>query len=998
MAELEKRLKRRGVREDHERGGGPDSNRGDKVFPETANSYQSHVLSSTSSQSSDDSSHFTLPPESSMMTNTDPFPSPSRTMGATGVVRMIRLSLKPDTLAGGPGETSPSKGKYKHTTVLTSHEEPEREDDPGSVVESALTHQQAPPPHPGIGDSREESEVRGNPQEYVRGAIPVGVGRTLMASSNITLLKSVCGSLSSSSPPNQPVVSSPNQPAVSSPPNQPMISSPSKQPVVSSPPNQPAVTSAPNPAVTSPPSQPAVSSPPNQQTISSPKQPMVTSPPNPGVSSPPNQPAIFSPINQPPVSFPVKPPAVSSTHQQQQSSIQTSPGEAPFGVLKGASGVKELARVFSSKSKEDGTVATLAVRKVSVPLRAIPEPSTEKQGRREARKCSTEMDKQRVKQEVLVPGCCGNTGEATAQEGSVADEKTKKRTDAQKPCECTSDLPVAQVNSNRQGEEEKKEREGDREIEGGGGGGGGGESGKANPMSFYMNVFDDDNILKSLPSKKPVTTTATKEPKKPVPTPRKSISEGSSKLSHHGLSQPNSSSQEPAKKESKKVAIQELATEIDLLHHVVSVPSLGEDAEHPCGEEVPGRHTHITRTTSTIPTNIRRRTTPKAQKELRKGVVTDGSITSNPDAEDYISMSPTESLLILSSSAAAEHRHRSKTVAVPQTQPGHNHRNRTESTNSTQSGHYLKILPNTTTATIAPQQMTSLQSTSSTIHSQMDNDYMPMSSPHKHTNEPTVRLTSEPIVKFREPKLMKQKTSPLLLSPSPAASKTSPTSVEQGFKRTQGFMFARENRDSVQSAKYSTADHPFLNRVVPSQRDSSDGTPTYIQFHEYVDIDPEEIEVRAQRIVATPPKVPPRPYVMPPLVTGRAGTKRPPYKTLMTFLPHKRDSTPPPPPPKTDSLLREQGALPPLPSADPNPYLHPVPTLKGRSRTTLDISSPSRSRAKDIIKALKREAFTANSRGPPPVAPLPWQPTLRQQKAGVFQIGQRADRLYPEEG
>ena len=450
------------------------------------------------------------------------------------------------------------------------------------------------------------------------------------------------------------------------------------------------------------------------------------------------------------------------------------------------------------------------------------------------------------------------------------------------------------------------------------------------PKSMYMNVFDDDATKPGSP-RAPLTPTSPNNPKKPIPTPRKA-SDSSAKFPPEG----------------KKKTTGTLVPTGDTLHHVVTLSSLGENSDQSDPED--NGHTPLARSTSSSGTNICRRTTPKAQKELRRGVVTEGDISSSStsaDVDEYITMNPTQRQRILLSA-----RNRAQTELPRPLQSltaDSSLRNRSESTASTQSAYYLKVLPDTPST---PSQRTPSPPPPQNTPSTPDRPTAPQSSSGR---EPVVPSHFEEYIAMTNP----HKQSGDSPSRSPLSSKKSLVSVQPLYgescprNRSQGSVFAREmlshldTVDRVKPAKYSV--QGTGRKISPAQ---SDAGPMYIEWHEYVDIDPAEFA--RQKAALSPPKVPPRPDIFPGIVPSRGTTSKKPYKTMVTFVPTSQDELPPPPPPKSDSLLREMRALPPLP---PN-----QPLVKGRSQTTLSSSPPKQSRAKEIIRALKREAFNRTPR------------------------------------
>ena len=98
--------------------------------------------------------------------------------------------------------------------------------------------------------------------------------------------------------------------------------------------------------------------------------------------------------------------------------------------------------------------------------------------------------------------------------------------------------------------------------------------------------------------------------------------------------------------------LQKLKSEIDLLQDVVNLPPLGEQKNSPlsdvCFKEeeekhvVSNKHQPAVKSLSHSDVSIKRRNTPKSQRDLRRGVVTDGAVY--PEEEPYIAMNSTNSL------------------------------------------------------------------------------------------------------------------------------------------------------------------------------------------------------------------------------------------------------------------------------------------------------------------------------------------------------------------
>lgn len=588
-----------------------------------------------------------------------------------------------------------------------------------------------------------------------------------------------------------------------------------------------------------------------------------------------------------------KQPIVRISFNQQLLCPITEPSMAKEGA-----GVKELARVFSSLSKQNKSP-----------------PSSKNVSPLSGRKPFTERTDTGMEKELCSDSSSGGVSEASRLEDneSVTREDLVNRTpDDQQPNNCSTTAEVQATTARGDG-----------------------------PKSMYMNVFDDDTVTKPGSPKPPLSPN---NPKKPIPTPRRT-SEPHAKLIL----------------EAKKKLTGSPVPSGDALHHVVSLTSLGENSDQSDPEE--SGHTPLARSTSSGSTNvICRRTTPKAQKELRKGVVTDGEMLSSPtspfEADEYITMNPTQRQRIILSTS--QKRNRAQTELLPQSSATDlDLRNRSESTASTQSSYYLQVLPGTPNT---PPQCT------------------PSPPPPQIPDRPQVSSSKEP-ARFEEYIPMSNPKSSDSTSKSPLSAKKSLMSIQPIFgeacprNRSQGSVFAREMlsyaEDRVKLAKHSVPGTG--RRVSPAQGDAG---PMYIEWHEYIDIDPAEI-ARQQKAVLSPPKVPPRPDVFPSSpVSSRGTTTNKSYKTMVTFVPTSQDSLPPPPPPpKSDSLLREQRALP------------PPPLVKGRSQTTLSVSPPKPSRAKEIIRALKREAFNRTPRkGRSSGSPLYPPPRLHSRDHGVSRL------------
>ena len=575
------------------------------------------------------------------------------------------------------------------------------------------------------------------------------------------------------------------------------------------------------------------------------------------------------------------------------------------GVTKEGAGVKELARAFSSLSRQNR----------SPPDSKNVSPSS---GRKPfSERNDTCMDKE------LCIDSSGGVSEASILEDSESvtreDKHIVNRTpDDQQPNNCSGYTTTAST----------------VEMIGRAG---------TSPKSMYMNVFDDDATTKPGSPKAPLSPN---NPKKPIPTPRRT-SESTGKF----------------QSESRKKSTGATAPSGDTLHHVVTLSSHGETSDQSDPEE--SEHTPLARSTSSGSNNvICRRTTPKAQKELRKGVVTVGDLSnpsssSSAEVDEYITMNPTQRQKIILSTTNKRNRAQTELPPPLSLTTDSSLRIRSESTASTQSAYYLKVLPGAPNTppqcTPSPPPTQSAPSIpdrpqlSSSREPTRSEDYIPMTSPLKQSSDSA----------SKSPLSAKRSIAPNLPDVCPR-------------NRSQGSVFAREMlsyaEDRVKHSVPGTG-----RRVSPAQNDAG---PMYIEWHEYVDIDPAEIA--RQRAALSPPRVPPRPDVFP--VSSRGTTTNKSYKTVVTFVPTSQDSLPPPPPPKSDSLLREQRALPPLP---------PLPPLvKGRSQTTLSSSPPKPSRAKEIIRALKREAFNRTPRkgrssGSSPLYP---PPRLHSRDQGVSRL------------
>ena len=447
---------------------------------------------------------------------------------------------------------------------------------------------------------------------------------------------------------------------------------------------------------------------------------------------------------------------------------------------------------------------------------------------------------------------------------------------------------------------------------------------EGDPIHFYQNVFNDEDQCKKFPrASSPVKIPESK--KRPMPTPRTSFPDDSLKSSSQQVPSPfqsqtslsMSSIPESSKAES---VFQELQNELELIQDVLDCPTIGNEDKK--------EHQPVTQTISQTGT-IKRKTTPKSQKELRRHIVTEVSLSDPEGDDEYILMNSLPLVLGNQSKSTSDLVHLS---VEPQKSNG-THSNLRPSSYRT-SEYYVTVLPESGPATRGQSS-----------DSEEANMYVPMGQ------------NSDSMVKgdIMESSKEQEKRS---------HSRNDSAASLDGWKRSQGSIFAQEMIHFMGDFK------PKPKRPFRSKTAAELNIPT-LSWHEYVDIDFEEDEDKASSQYSSRPQIPPRPSVVPPrLRPKRAKEVRPPSSGSVEYMyaplapnnlripnvkrshshsgggdsgggkiappippPYKPKGTsggsalaPPILPPKSASMLRENIVLQEQQQwvVQPNPYLTPV--------------------------------------------------------------------------
>ena len=416
--------------------------------------------------------------------------------------------------------------------------------------------------------------------------------------------------------------------------------------------------------------------------------------------------------------------------------------------------------------------------------------------------------------------------------------------------------------------------------------------------------------------------------------------------------EPTSTTSDNTVSRNDTIVLQKLNSEIDLLKNVLDLPSLTDEAEVPQTEH--GRVAVTKSHNRNEGSGVIRRNTSKGLKDLRKGVV------SVSQEEEYITMSPTSSLLLSWSPGATPHSNNVEPLR--------------------KSNYYLEILPDDNTQTgkdsqtspTQPQKPIQLSPTQphkpkshptqkykaplppnngpqpSTTTLQFkapppppepipDNQYMDMQHPHTKPKEPKIEIKSPVQIRARRKDQQQQ-------------------GKGSGWKRSQGSIFAQEmiNLMSEKSTTYTPVP-VFHNKHSNSCELKSNVSPppipvrppqTYIQEADSSDEEPTD-------------------YIYAPV--------HPPDSIANRMKMDSKNSTLTPPglPPKSKSLLREQGLC--TPPQSPTPYLKPIKSKSEKKNFVVGSSSPTDAmqnsekssksglRAKDVIRALRKQTVDTDS-------------------------------------
>lgn len=421
---------------------------------------------------------------------------------------------------------------------------------------------------------------------------------------------------------------------------------------------------------------------------------------------------------------------------------------------------------------------------------------------------------------------------------------------------------------------------------------------------------------------------------------------------------------------SDTTVLRQLNSEIDLLQNVLELPSL-DVVPTSNVYEIPSSYRPSPLATPTTPTRatvkksisnnegggVARRNTPKGRKDLRRGVVTD---VGQKQEDDYIAMSPTNSLLLSWSSGTP-----------PKTAPPSN------GAEPPRSNYYLEILPDDETqlnkgssSSVAAQKPIQLSPTQQNKPKPHLHPAPKFKAPSPPTDKTRLSPSAPPDNQYIDMKHPQTKAtreqrneneSRVHLRPRKHKDKQQQQGQGNGWKRSQGSIFAQEmiNIMSEKEASYQPVPvfHNKHSNARPLMQDQQGEEPT-------------------------PPQIPARP----PQTYIREADSSDEEPSSDYYAPvHPPDSianrmkdvsdntlTPPGLPPKSKSLLREQGID--TPPQSPTPYLKPIKSKSEKKRSlvtsnvvsspleaSVEKSSKSGLKAKDVIRALRKQALEPDS-------------------------------------
>ena len=495
--------------------------------------------------------------------------------------------------------------------------------------------------------------------------------------------------------------------------------------------------------------------------------------------------------------------------------------------------------------------------------------------------------------------------------------------------------------------------------------------------------------------------------KRPVPTPRKSTSPSAS-ITNESLKEVRSDSSEGDSEDDEYVYelveefrknrdggmrdpnrhnFKKLASELELLEGIINLPPLGEDEGsmemREGGEDLhnaTGKNKAKVSKSSSSASSIAKRNTPKLLKELRKGVVTD---VEKPLEEEYITMNSIRSLMSTLSNSQEDSKYHVPVTSFNKTNSKTSLNSNAGSPTKTPSSNAMR--GNVTASPVSVPPSNSLEEEEEEGEEEQ-NKYLTMRRP---TEEEEMSREEE------QNEYMTMRRPTILPIAKPVTQQGGGRGLSD-WKRSQGSIFASEMITfmdqqenlycKIPERRQITLDNISCPISCPITESLSDDTTS----EKYIDVydipfkpHPPPVRQTAPRHQHQfPPPVPNRPLVGPaapkitmsnPIFSSKVGVVRDKDSTHFT----SGDLPPPLLPPKSESLLREQGIF----------ELSKSPPLvggkgggKGKSKSekkagriinnSLLEPPPKPDSAKNLIRALKKEAFATRS-NPEPRRPLP---------------------------
>lgn len=509
-------------------------------------------------------------------------------------------------------------------------------------------------------------------------------------------------------------------------------------------------------------------------------------------------------------------------------------------------------------------------------------------------------------------------------------------------------------------------------------------------------MFAGDWTSPTKPSPSQPSTGSEKGARRPVPTPRKSTSPSASSASEslkevrsdssgeseddeyvYELIEELRKNRDRAMKDPNCRNLKKLQSELELLEGIINLPPLGEDGESTGtrGEAVDplntGKNKAKVSKSSSSASSIAKRNTPKLLKELRKGVVTD---VEKPLEEEYITMSSIRPFMLTVSGSQEDSDYHVPVIPA-------NKSNSKTSLNSN-AGSPTKTPSNATRGNVTASPVNVISSSSlgeeEEENKEEQNKYLTMTRP-----------TEEEMSRGEEQNQYMTMRHPSVLL-KPVTQQGGAGKGLSNWKRSQGSIFASEMITFMDRQESLYCKIPERRAITlddiscPTTESLSDETTSekYIDVYD-IPFKPHIAPVKQTTPISSrhqfPPPIPNRPLV------GRAAPKITRSNPIFSSKVGKDsihftggDFPPPRLPPKSESLLREQGIF--EPSKSPPPLVGGKGGGKGKSksekkagrinRTPLFEAPPKPENAKNLIRALKKEAFATKS-NPEPRKPLP---------------------------